>query len=217
MEPHPGLFDSNLKKRRHTNHVSRAVGLALACTFACTLTASAHAQVGPSAARPLQLSAFGGFTGNYTGLLGGRNLAVTAGGDLGLPPRFSLTPSLEVRGLYPFYNGHVDSQRNLLGGLKLAKPYGHLHPYADILFGRGQINYRPGGLPDPTQTFLYLQSVSGVISPGAGVDFQLSDTLFLKADAQFQRYATPVTTSGHIYAKPLTIAVVYRFDLKHHP
>ena len=210
------MTNHRLIGRRQPNRLSLAVSLAL-LTYACTFGALAHAQVGPSAARPLQLAVFGGFTGSYTGLSAGRNLALTAGGDLGLPPRFSLIPSIEVRGLYPFYKGHVDSQRDLLGGLKFAKAYGRSRPYADILLGRGQINYRAGGYPNPAATFLYLQSTSTVISPGVGVDFQLSDAFFVKADAQLQRYATPVTTSGHLYAKPLTLGIVYRFDLKHHP
>ena len=40
----------------------------------------------PAASRPFTLSAFGGATGTFTGLDGGKNLGITAGGDIGFKP-----------------------------------------------------------------------------------------------------------------------------------
>jgi hypothetical protein len=175
----------------------------------------AKAQSSPTATQPLRISAFGGATGTFTGLESGKNLGITAGIDLTARPFYSFYPSLEVRGTYPFAEGHIDSQRNILVGLKVEKFYDRLRPYADILFGRGSIHYENGGFPDPSNTFLYLQSPSNVLSVGGGADYNLTDRFAVKAEVQFQRYSTPVTVSGYLYAKPITVGLVYRFDFNH--
>ena len=170
----------------------------------------AFSQATPTASRALQVSAFGGLSGVYTGLNGGRNLSITAGADLGFQSRYSLYPSIELRGTYPISNGHIDSQKNVLGGLRVAKIYGRFSPYADILAGLGQIHYDPL-YPNLTRTFAYSYSSSTVISPGGGLNYRLNDRFGVKIDAQYQRYSTPVTASGHLYATPITVGVIYRF------
>jgi len=134
----------------------------------------ALAQANPAATQSLRLSAFGGVTGTYTGLNGGKNLGITAGADLEFRPLFTLYPSIEVRGTYPIDRGTIDSQKNILGGLKVARPIfgGRFQPYADMLFGRGQINYGPG-YAVPNSPIYYTQSVSNVLSPGIGLDFRV--------------------------------------------
>lgn len=186
----------------------------LLCGLFGTLLQGAHAQAKPAATQSLHLSAFGGATGTYTGFGGGRNVGITAGADLGFRPFHSFFPSLEIRGTYPVAKGKVDSQRNFLGGLQIAREYGRYHPYIDFLFGRGQINYNPGFVNVP-RTLYYTQSVTNVFSPGLGVDIDLTDHFAFKADAQLQRYSIPVTTMGSIYAKAGTLGLVYRFDFNH--
>jgi hypothetical protein len=179
---------------------------------------AAHAQATPTATQTLRLSAFGAATGTYTGLNGGRNLGITAGADLGFHPFYGFHPSLEVRGTYPFVKGQVISQKNILGGLKVERFYGRYHPYADILFGRAATHFENGGFPNPQNNFVYTRSPANVLSPGVGIDVTLTDHFALKADFQFQRYASPVTTSRRLYAKPLSLGVVYRFNFNsHHP
>jgi hypothetical protein len=192
----------------------RAAGLGL-LVLAMMGGLYARAQAAPTATQGLQLSAFGGVTGNFTGLQGGKNLGISAGADLSFHRFFSLTPSLEVRGMYPLDKGTIDSQKNALIGLKVAKDYGRFHPYGDLLFGRGAINFSKP-YPDATGTVSYLRTTSNVYSPGVGVDFDLTGHLAFKADVQFQRYATPVTASGSLYAKPITFGAVYRFDFNRH-
>ncbi|NYF79175.1 hypothetical protein [Granulicella arctica] len=191
----------------------RAVQVAI-LILAASHVLFAHAQADPTATQRLRLSAFGGATGTDTGLNSGKNIGITAGLDLGFRSFFSLRPSVEVRGTYPIDKGSVDSQKNFLGGLKVEERFGRFHPYADILFGRGQINY-DGGYPNASNTLLVLRSVSNVISPGVGLDLDLTNHLAFKADAQIQRYETPVTTSGVLYSKPITLGVIYRFDFNH--
>ena len=183
--------------------------------FSLAACSVAGAQTDPTATQPLEISAFGALTGTYTGLSGGKNLGITAGLDVGWRSFYHLYPSLELRGTYPIDGGHVDAQENVLFGLKLAKVYGRFHPYGDFLFGRDKIAYQNGGYPDPTGTLLYIDTVSNVFSYGGGLDYDLTDQLALKVDAQFQQYGTPVDPSGHIFSKPLSIGIVYRFNFNH--
>ena len=188
-----------------------AMSFAVSAAFCSILSSLAAAQAVPTASRGLDISAFGGLTGNYTGLASGRNLDITAGIDHGFKPFLSWYPSLESRGSYPVYGGTVDRQKNILGGVKLSRFYGRLHPYGDVLFGRGKINYiHRFATPDPN--FHYVRSVSNVFAFGGGIDFALSTHLLLKADGQFERYSTPATSSGHLFSKPITGGVVYRFS-----
>ncbi len=170
-----------------------------------------HAQAMPAADKPFSFSAFAGATGAYTGLSGGKNIGITAGGDIGFRPYHRFYPSVEVRGTYPIDDGKVDSQENILFGAKAERYYGNFRPYVDFFYGRAKIDYESGGYPNPAGTLLYLDSIGNVYAPGGGVDYTLTDHFALKVDFQFQHYGTPVTTSGSIYAKALTIGVVYRF------
>ncbi len=193
------------------NRIARAT-TAVTLLLLVVQTGRALAQAAPAVTQAADVSVFGGATGAFTGLDSGKNIGITAGADYSLPYYFhSYRPLLELRGSYPFDKGQVDSQKNILGGLKVGRRFGRFHPYGDILFGRGQINYNKP-YPDPEHTFLYVRSTSWVLSPGAGVDFDISSHFSIKADAQFQRYTTPVTKSGDLWAKPLTLGVVYRFN-----
>lgn len=184
--------------------------LTLLC-FALAASSLLRAQAIPAASRPFALSAFAGGTGTFTGLSGGKNIGITAGGDITFKPYHRFYFSGEIRGTYPFDNGTIDSQKNFLFGAKVERYYHNFRPYVDFLYGRDKIDYERGGFPNPAGTLLYLDSVSNIFSAGGGVDYTLTDHFALKIDGQFQRLATPVTTSGSIYSKPITIGVVYRF------
>ncbi len=181
-----------------------------------TLAIPAHAQSAPTATRTLRLSVFAGANGTFTGLSGGRNAGIAAGADLSIRPYFSLEPSIEVRGTYPVHDGTIDAQKNILGGLKVAKRFGPFHPYGDILFGRGEIDYQ-NGYTDPSGLLRYYKTVSGVLAPGAGVDLDVSPRFSLKADASFPRYATPVTPSGYLFGASVTGGLIYRFHFGSFP
>jgi opacity protein-like surface antigen len=193
-------------------HAAQLAVLAMAALW----TGEAQAQAAPTAIRTLDLSAVGGGSGVYTGLQGGKNLSITAGVDLTIRTFFGLRPSVEIRGTYPVDDNGINNEKNVVGGLKIAKDFRRLHPYGDVLFGRGAINYIHGAL-NPSDTVEYLENPTNVLSPGAGVDLDVTQHFALKADAQYQRYDTPVTTSGTLYAKALTLGVVYHlnFDRRH--
>lgn len=185
----------------------------------------AGAQARPTADRTLHPSAFVLFSGTYTGLgasplspnpgLGGRNFTLTLGGDLGVLPfrRFDL--AAEVRGSYPLNKGKVDSQKSILGGLRVSREpvgegfFSRVRPYANVLVGRGAMDYRGSGYPVPG--LLYTRTVSTVYDAGGGFEVDITQQFSLKGDAQFQRWSTPVTASGHVYASQGGVGLVYRY------
>jgi hypothetical protein len=181
------------------------------CLFVVSagLAGSAWGQAAPTATAGLQLSAFAGATGDYTGLAQGRNLSITAGVDATFRPFFGLFPTAEVRGTYPIERGSVDGQKNVLGGLTLGPHLGWIHPYGDVLVGRGEIDFSTP-YPNPSDTEVYVQTASTVISPGAGANLFFTEHFAVKADFQFQHYDTPVTSSGSLYSKALTVGITYR-------
>jgi hypothetical protein len=190
--------------------------LALLLAILCPALA-AHAQpANATAVQRLQLSAFGGASGVYTGLETSKNLSVTAGVDLGLAPFHGIRPVIEVRGLYPVDKGKIVSQKDILGGLKVDFLLNHrLHPYGDFLYGRGQMNYG-GASGFFYRMYSYQITTTYVYSPGAGIDYRFSDHLALKLDAQVQRWSGPTpTASGNVYSKVGTVALVYFFDFNH--
>ena len=173
----------------------------------------------PTADQVMQLSAFGAASGDYTGFSGGRNLSMTLGIDLALPPYQRLRPTFEMRGTYPLDKGTIVSQKDAVGGLRLDFCLGHrAHPYGDFLFGRGEMNYGSGGYKYPSnpapgiQQFTWQLSTSYVYSPGAGFDYDLRNHFVIKVDGQFQHWGGGLpTASGHIYSSIVTIGLVYRF------
>jgi hypothetical protein len=186
----------------------RALTLYLFALAACSF---AYAQAIPTAERPFTLSAFGAATGTFTGLDQGKNLGITAGADITFRPYHFFYFSGEVRGTYPIDNGQIDSQKNVLIGPKVQRYYGHFHPYIDALYGRAKIDYANGGFPNPAGTLLFIDSITNVYSFGGGLDYVLTDHFDIKLDGQFQHNDSPVVSSGVVYAKPLSIGVVYRF------
>jgi hypothetical protein len=175
-----------------------------------------HAQVAPTATQQLELSAFAGGTGTFTGLEGGKNLDITAGADLTFVGLRLLRPSIEVRGTYPIDKGTISSQKSFLLGPKVEHPFGRLHPYVDFLIGRGEIDYGAGGFA--VGDVLYISSTSTIYSPGGGLDYNVSRQIGLKADVQYQHWDAPVVASGVIHPVAVTLGGVYRFDFnpRHH-
>lgn len=196
------------------------------CAITATLTLvapiTAVGQSSPTATRDLELSTFVGVTGTYTSLSGGRNLGVTAGIDLGFHPFLHLLPSVELRGTYPLRSGAVVGEESFEGGFRVQKRIRKIRPYADILFGRGQLNYENGGYIVPSQNFQYLQSSSNVISPGVGVEVDLNEHFALLLDGQYEHWNLPFTPNSNstatdsIFAKAGTIGIVYRLGWLQH-
>lgn len=195
--------------RSHACCVVRGWSLAACLCGPLYSTLVMRGQAVPTAERRIALSVFAGPTGTYTGLQSGRNVAITAALDINVLPFHGFYPTAEIRGSYPIVNGVLDDQRNVLGGPKLSRKYGIFHPYVDLLAGRGQIRYH-NGYPSRVPGLYYLQSVSNVFSSGGGCALDLLGSFRVISDLQILRYSTPVTESGHIYAKALTFGLEYR-------
>ena len=172
----------------------------------------AWGQASATAAAGVQLSAFGGINGTYTGVELGKDLGITAGFDATFRQVFGFHPALEVRGTFPVDKGSIDGQKNVLAGLVMEKHLGRIQPYGDILVGRGEIDFVTP-YPNPDDSEVYVQTASAVISPGAGANLFFTDHLALKADFQFQHYDSPVTASGSVYSKAFTLGLTYRLPL----
>jgi hypothetical protein len=170
----------------------------------------AFAQSAPTATQQLQLSAFVGGTGTFTNLSGGKNLDITAGADLTVLSFRLFRPAFEIRGTYPIDEGTISSQKSFVLGPKIEYPLGRLHPYADFLVGRGEINYLRGGYVFGDSR--YLSSNTLVLSPGVGLDYNLTHQLAVKADLQFQHWDTPAVASGSINPRAITLGATYTFD-----
>src|SRR5580704_6031920 len=140
---------------------TQALARSFACIAICSLSHLSSAQANPAGTQQLQISAFAGLTGTFTDLAGGKNLGITAGADLTFLAFRTFRPSLEIRGTYPIDGGQISSQKNFLLGPRVEYPIGHFHPYADFLFGRGQIDYHSPGFTFgntryiSTNTFIY--------------------------------------------------------------
>ncbi len=177
------------------------------------LAPTAHAQAVPTAAQTFQLSVFGGGSGVFTDLKGGHNLSFTAGVDFGFLSLHGFHPAVEVRGTYPVHTGTIDSQKSVLGGIRVDRRYNVARPYVDFLVGRGELDYQNGGFTIGPLT--YLSTSTTVYSPGAGVDLHISRHFSFKADYQYQNWSTPVVSSGKIHPSVITLGAVYRFDFNH--
>ncbi len=193
--------------------VSRA-GWLLTALAAAGLGSAAWGQARPTASKALDISFFGGGTGTYTELDGGRNLGITAGADFTFRELyFHLRPALEVRGTYALEQGTIDGQNSALVGPRFSRDFRRFSPYVDGFYGRGSITY-PRGIV--IGNFRYDRTTSNVFAGGAGVDFHLTRRLDAKADVQFERWNTPVIPTGIIYPIPITAALVYHLDFEHH-
>ena len=197
----------------------------IACSiFAAVLfkAPAVTAQSSATARRALEPSAFLGLTGDYTGLEGSRNLGITAGVDVGFHPFFGLLPAVEIRGIYPVDSGAVVGEESVEGGLRVQKRLRSIRPYADVLFGRGQLNYKNGGYVVPSQNFSYLQSTSNTYSLGVGLEIDATEHFALLLDGQAQHWDLPFTpdsaslAGSSKYSKVGTIGVVYRFGWLDH-
>ena len=197
-----------------------AVGWSIAAVLVFPFTGLAQSTA--TASRAFEPSAFLGVTGDYTGLNGSRNLGVTAGVDVGFHPFFGLLPSVEVRGIYPLDSGIVVGQESVEGGLRVQKRLRRIRPYADVLFGRGQLNYQNGGYVVPAQNFSYLQSTSNIYDGGIGFELDVNEHFAVLLDGQAQHWNLPFTPGGastassSIYSKVGTIGVVYRLGWLEH-
>ncbi len=164
----------------------------------------------PTASQTSNLSVFAGVTGVYTGSSGGRNLGITAGGDLAIGGFFGFRPAVEVRGTYPVYDGTVDYQKSILAGVRVERPIRRFHPYGDFLIGRGEINYVNAHIPSISIP------LRRCIRWAAGLEYDLTRHFAVRGDWQAQHWDTPCERLGNGLGETNDAGVTYRFDFNHH-
>jgi hypothetical protein len=179
------------------------------CLVSVLLSAPAWGQALPTATQALEITAFGAGTVTFTGLDEGRNAGITAGVDLSFRSHFGLRPALEIRGTQPFDNGQVVGLKSGLIGPRFTREFNRFHVYGDAFFGRGALNYVGGYIEDGYQ---YDRTTSNVFAGGGGIDYRLTEHFDIKADALYERWKTPVTSSGDIHPIPVSLGVVYHLD-----
>jgi hypothetical protein len=182
--------------------------------LAVTGVGTAWGQAEPTAAQALGLSVFGGPSGVLTDVFSGHNLSITAGADLTFRPFFGVTPSAEVRGMYPLNSGTIAGEKELLGGLKLSKNWGVLHPYGELLAGRGEIDFQHGGYNNGR--LIFKSTTSPVFSGGLGVEVDVTRRWGVRADYQYQFWTDYPPLPGIVNPQVVTGSVVYHFDFNHH-
>jgi hypothetical protein len=182
----------------------------LAFAMCFILLYPAMGQGDATAKRSLQLSVFGGANGTFTGLQSGKNLGLVVGGGLSFLSYHQWRPSIEIRGKFAVHEGTTDSQKNVVGGLRLEHKIWIGRVYVDALVGRGELHYVQG-LLTPDGNSYYTYSSSNIFSPGAGGIIDLTPHIGIFADVQLERYSVPVPAGSHIWSKSLTTGVSCRF------
>lgn len=192
------------------------LGVLVAVGWSCM----AWGQARPTATQTLDLSFFGGGTLTYTELDAGRNVGITAGGDVTFRELyFHVRPALEIRGNYAFKEGTIDGLKSAMAGPRFSREFGRFTPYVTGFYGRGSIHYVQGVVvfpPNGGPGFRYDRTTSNVFAGGAGVDYRVTRHFDAKADVLFEQWKTPVIDSGKIYPIPITVGVVYHLDFNHY-
>jgi len=191
-------------------HTSRTIPRALILSSVAALTllaGSARGQATATAARAYRVSAFGGVAIVKPDYGQDTDFGATIGADITRHFRL-LEPSLEVR--YTYSSGNNVNENTLMGGLKVEKAFGRLHPYADALFGIGNITFNH---PTIFASGPYAKDNGPAFALGGGVDFDISRSFALKADAQYQSWKLG-TEQSRLTPLALTVGVVYRIPFR---
>lgn len=182
----------------------------LFCLFFLALPLSsslpyAAAQASPTATRSAGLSAFGGLQfANPEYGPPHTNKGIAFGVDYTQFLHFHVEPSLEIRA--NFNNGPNADERSYLFGPRAIALFGPLQPYADFLFGPGDIHF-------PNATSSYTGDNSVVYNYGGGIDLRVTHNFFLKLDIQGQHWNT-----GEVRFTPLlgTVGITYQIPFRPH-
>jgi hypothetical protein len=175
-----------------------------------SLPLGALGQSVPTATQRVQLSTFLVATKASVGLQGANNFTITSGSDLTLLVLRYFNTGVELRGSYPIRSGDVISQKSILVGPKIEYPKSRFRPYADLLVGRGRINYLDGGYI--SGSVKYIRSDSAVLSPGVGCDLYFTHRVAVKVDIQYQSWDAPTASFGRIAPALISVGGSYNFD-----
>ena len=143
----------------------------------------ARAQAQSTAIKRLGLSVFGAVTAldpKYG--ITTRELGYTIGGDVTYHLRL-LDVSFEAR--YTTASGFSADESTYGGGFKLERAFGRFHPYVDFLLESGKVKFDH---PEIYGNSNYTHDNSFVYDAGVGVDYDVTRSFAVKAEAQGQRW-----------------------------
>jgi hypothetical protein len=148
--------------------------------FAGVFATTASGQSISTASKGAELSVFGGYMPTQTDYGYRTYKGYSAGADFTIFPRFFLAPSIEVRG--NIAQNQPVTEKTVLGGIRLQREIGRLHPYGDFLLGGGELLFHPAPSPD------YTGDRSRVFSYGGGVNIDVTRHFAAKFDFQQQSW-----------------------------
>ena len=190
--------------RSHSRNLFRSLWL-LSLAAPVLPGAAAHGQHADETARQsLRLKAYGMFSYVNPDFQGSNhNNGVTIGGDI---DGFRLVPhtelGMDVR--YTASRGTLTNQYYYGGGPRLTVDVGPFKPYVDFLFGHGKGVFNNSS--DPT----YTSDVTGAMTYGGGLEYQVSPSWGIRADVQRQRWQFSVRQAP-FYPVATSVGLTYRF------
>jgi hypothetical protein len=161
-----------------------------------------HAQKLPTATKPLDIQAGGGFVYGQTDY--GRTMTgYGIYGDLDFRSHFGA--ELE----YHQANGTaLIYERTYEAGLRYFRHYGRLAPYAKILGGRGVFNFPPYFPGGPSSANL----AYNLVAVGGGADYRVRSYLNVRGDFEYQDWASdPGFLPNGLTPYLFTVGVAYHF------
>ena len=140
----------------------------------------------------------------YAGVQTGGGFAVGGGAGFTLHHVHRIEPSFDVR--YTYGTNVNSTQTVFSGGLRVIYHVARFHPYGDILVGTGNLNFKVINPAFPN----YKHDDSTVYTFGGGLDYDMTETIGLRADIQEQRWQ--LSTSGiPFYPTQASLGIRYQF------
>jgi opacity protein-like surface antigen len=160
----------------------------------------AFGQAGPTASRAGDLQIGAGYALGHPDYPSDTFQGITAYADFDFRPHFGVEAEFHQ---INHSSGYQSFQRTYEIGGRYLRTYGPLVPYIKIMAGRGDFEY----------PFAQTDLAYNLFAAGAGADFKISNTLRLRAEYEFQRWAG--FQNGGLSPRIITIAVAFRFPANH--
>jgi hypothetical protein len=199
---------------RHSSFNARILNAIWVLVALLATTTVLHAQANPAAQKTGDLSVFVLYTRLTPDYGPTNNNGFTLGLDYTRYTRWWVKPSIELRG--KIANGATVDEKSFGGGIRMEKPIGSFHPYADFLINAGSINFHltnPPILPDGKP---YTSDGTIAYSYGGGLDYDIWHDFALRGDFQFEKWhldknpATPLDLTPNGWS----LGVVYRIPFR---
>jgi hypothetical protein len=118
-----------------------------------------------------------------------------------------IEPALDARYMYAT-NSYL-TQDFMGGGLRVTYHAGHFHPFGDVMFGVGNINFKQPSLAFPN----YKHDDSNILMFGGGLDYDITQGFALRGEFQQQKWQLAV---GNVpfYPTSASLGLRYQFHFR---